>query len=735
MRRLLTLAVALLSLSQSAWSGGSSVGAIGAWPNAPFGIPASGYVGYLYKQNNHAGLDICFKQNCPSETAATSAGPGNPVYSAYSGTLVAVYSRDFTSVAPSSPLAAIVVLRHDNVPGASTSPVYTWYLHMADEFSTTSYVNSSLILNTSYPAGFLLGHQGNRRILNPQGQPIGDIVTHLHFQVQTTSANVFLANSLDPSPFLGPNVNYGVTSPPHLVFGDLITTNLVTTQPSKLVIYTANAAGARLPGACYRIHQDAGNGVLGAYVTGMSQCDHHDATPDDGHVEFSGLPAGNYVLLESRAPSGYYLAAKWRFHISAGQRLPKTIVNDPGGSQLAITTTSVSGAILTGACFNALVSIGSNQWEGRASACDNYDAINGVSIISGLRPGTYLLSESQAPSGYLGAANTTLTIPSGGGTVKVTVRDRPVNDPASATITTQDASGHTLVGACYGLFKDAGGGAIGSHLAGTCDWPSDGLQNGKTIFFDVAAGNYVLIESRSPVGYQVGAKIRFTKASGSPAQIKVIDQPGGASIQVKTVNSATNQVLLGVCYQVQKNAGGGKVGDFVTGGCDGGDGYGPNDGTWRAEGLPAGSYILIQGTRPSGFNHAPNRTFSVAAGQSSVALTVPTQPTAAVAAASTKSSIPSVTATATATLSATMTQTATSTPGATVTPIATDTPTLSPTATATSTETATPTETATATETATPTETATATETPIVLPTDTPSATPEETVTETADGG
>jgi len=101
------------------------------------------------------------------------------------------------------------------------STVYSWYLHMGDEFSNTTYINPLLQVGQYYPMGAFLGHQGNRRV-----QGIGDIVTHLHFQVQKNSTNLFLSNSLDPSPFLGPNVNYNVNNPPHLNFGDPIKTNI-----------------------------------------------------------------------------------------------------------------------------------------------------------------------------------------------------------------------------------------------------------------------------------------------------------------------------------------------------------------------------------------------------------------------------------------------------------------------------------------------------------------------------
>src|SRR5205814_1985315 len=124
---------------------------------------------------------------------------------AYGGKLVAIYNDQVQPLSTSNPVAAMVVMEHDYLSLAGEpSTVYTWYLHMADDSSSTSYVNPKLVVGQYYPMGTLLGHQGNRRIVAINGLRIGDAVTHLHFQVQTNDTDLFFSNSLDPSPFIGP---------------------------------------------------------------------------------------------------------------------------------------------------------------------------------------------------------------------------------------------------------------------------------------------------------------------------------------------------------------------------------------------------------------------------------------------------------------------------------------------------------------------------------------------------
>lgn len=570
---------------------------------------------------------------------------------------------------------------------------YTYYGHLSAFDSAVPQTGEAWVQR-----GQRIGTAGATGVVDSDGTPRPTWI-HLHFGLKT-AGNVWI----DPydlestrSAYPDPNGTNGKQSGPDHYW----TTNppSYASQPStqgKLIVIKQNSSGQRIGGASFIIHRDAGDGRLGDWVQGMSQNDRFDATPNDGRVEFVGLQTGDYVLLEIYAPSGYYLANKVRFHFNAGQTLTKTVTDSSGGSNLIVSKTNQSGTLLKGACFNALIPVESNRYEMRAAGCDQNDgAIDGKTTISGLKPGSYMLAESVTPSGYLAAPNTPFTIPAGGGTARLTIVNRLADDPSALVVTTTDTNGSILTNACFGLWNDAGGGKFGSFIRSTCDQSSDGKLDGKTTFLDVPAGNYYVNESRAPAGFQLGWSTAFTKSANAQRRITVKNTAGGSRLRIVTKNTDSGALLRSVCWQVHKDAGGGQRGNFVTGGCDGGDGYGANDGTWQAEGLPAGNYVLVESTPPSGYPRASNRAFSIAGGQVSKTITVTQRPTNSLQASDveTPRSAPSDTPR----------------PTATKTPVPTKTPTTEPRATNTSK----PTETPVPTDIPAPTETRVPTEPPI----------------------
>lgn len=109
---------------------------------APFAIPASGTVGYVYAQpvdyGTHAGLDIL-----------TDEGLGKtPVYAAYHGTVKHIYTSVISSgdVLATDGRAAFIVLEHTDVTdknGVDYDRIYTWYLHMAKQGDLAIYLHQS----------------------------------------------------------------------------------------------------------------------------------------------------------------------------------------------------------------------------------------------------------------------------------------------------------------------------------------------------------------------------------------------------------------------------------------------------------------------------------------------------------------------------------------------------------------------------------------------------------------
>jgi hypothetical protein len=162
--------------------------------DAPFGLPTSGYIGYLWGDqfnlsHKHQGIDIF---------SGTSSGV-TAVYSVYDGYLTR--QSDWKSS---------VIQRIPDDPLSSGRQIWVYYTHMADENGNTLISEDfpAGIYEVFIPAGTLLGYQGNYS--GDPGNPTG---VHLHLSIVQSDATgmykneINIMNTLDPTPYLGLSLN------------------------------------------------------------------------------------------------------------------------------------------------------------------------------------------------------------------------------------------------------------------------------------------------------------------------------------------------------------------------------------------------------------------------------------------------------------------------------------------------------------------------------------------------
>jgi hypothetical protein len=161
---------------------------------APFIVPTTGWVGVLYGDSilgtiNHTGLDIFGNER----------NGVVPVYAAYDGYLTRL--PEWTSA---------VIIRHPDDPLVPGRQIWTYYTHMANK-DGHSYIIDQIPLGTyelEVKQGTLLGYQGDFN-----GQSWRSIDTHLHFSIVLYDGNgkflneTDIANTIDPSPYLGMRLN------------------------------------------------------------------------------------------------------------------------------------------------------------------------------------------------------------------------------------------------------------------------------------------------------------------------------------------------------------------------------------------------------------------------------------------------------------------------------------------------------------------------------------------------
>ncbi len=174
-----------------------------ACPGAPFILPADGFIGLLYgdprgpysQGQPHQGIDI-FSNSEPGTT---------PVYAASDGFVTR--ELDWRSS---------LILRVPQDPFDPTRQLWLYYTHMADQ-EGNDFIVESFPPGTQemfVEQGTLLGYTGDFN-----GDSLRTIWVHLHFSIVMDDGNgryrneLDFANTLDPSPYLGLNVNYNCESP------------------------------------------------------------------------------------------------------------------------------------------------------------------------------------------------------------------------------------------------------------------------------------------------------------------------------------------------------------------------------------------------------------------------------------------------------------------------------------------------------------------------------------------
>lgn len=162
--------------------------------DAPFVLPSSGFIGFLWDDSfhlghHHQGIDIF-----------GDLGEGKtPVFAVYSGYVTRLPGWKSS-----------IIVRIPNDPLQPGRQIWTYYTHMADS-DGESYIldDFPMGINEQYiEQGTLLGYQGNY-----SGDPHNPTGIHLHFSIVKDDGTggfmneLKIQNTIDPSPYLGLELN------------------------------------------------------------------------------------------------------------------------------------------------------------------------------------------------------------------------------------------------------------------------------------------------------------------------------------------------------------------------------------------------------------------------------------------------------------------------------------------------------------------------------------------------
>lgn len=367
-------------------------------------------------------------------------------------------------------------------------------------------------------------------------------------------------------------------------------------------------AGNAIAGQCYTLAGSAG--TFGPF------CDdgEGDASGDPGVLIVEGLPEGTYeaTLETAEAEPDAELAqqVKQRRSVSIrrGERPTRANFNvraqQNRRGDLLIRVRDRDGNYLGGACFGL---IADGETSPSQEVCDNrngdQNSSQGRILITGLRPGRYTLTQTEAPNGYQPAADQSVRVQSGSVREVAVTNQFAREQPATLDVETLDRQGNLLTGACYAILR-------GNNATEACD--ADSGADGVTRFADVEPGSYVVRQIQAPAGgfAPAGATATLLDA-GQTATVTVVNESRPGSLLLRKTDEA-GQFLANACFALIRDT------RTLYSVCDNDASDGnPSQGTILLSTIVPATYILRETQSPDGYLPADDQEVVISPNQRS----------------------------------------------------------------------------------------------------------------------
>ncbi|MDR1210139.1 MAG: Cys-Gln thioester bond-forming surface protein [Clostridiales bacterium] len=355
--------------------------------------------------------------------------------------------------------------------------------------------------------------------------------------------------------------------------------------------------GELLAGAAFEVRKvtedvSGGSGtIIGRYTTDNS-----------GVVVVSGLQPGGYIVTEVQAPNNFLISENSQQQAwlkpDGTSIVEVTFANYPYGSLLVSKVDAETGAPLSGARFRVTDGSGAAAGNSNGVPAQTQFAWGGSGeystdeagqfLIGGLKPGSYIVSEIEAPPNYvIDTTPQTVNIGTDGKVYAVSFKNQPFG---SLLITKVDArTGAPLSGTRFKVVDSDG------TAAGNANGEYTTNAGGEILIPNLRPGAYVAAEMEAPPFYAVDTTPQTiaVRADGRIYKLSFQNQPYGTLV-IKKLDFVTHAPLSGAEFKVTTSAGGvvgGMNGLYVTDAA----------GTIEIPHLPKDSYVVEEVTAPDGY--------------------------------------------------------------------------------------------------------------------------------------
>lgn len=332
-----------------------------------------------------------------------------------------------------------------------------------------------------------------------------------------------------------------------------------TTQKGKIEIEKKNSSGENLSGAVFGLYTDSA--ATSAIETATSD--------NNGMVVFDGLEAGTYYVKEITAPTGYKLdSTVYTFVVGEGDEGSevkwahiKEISNELKLYKVKLVKKGDDRNLLAGAEFTI---------SGNGITQKQTTDTNGEAVFTNIPYGTYTISETKVPDGYVKADDITVTI-SDANTSGAYAADQFINGQCEVTnchtnlvvYKVDDKNGaEFLAGAKFKImsgneYVTASKQADGTYIYTSADEVGTEFVTGDSGSFEVdylPTGSYKLIETGAPEGYIISQTEKAFTIANANESVTV----GNALIRTDLKLTKTDKygkLLSGVGFEM-RTAGG-----------------------------------------------------------------------------------------------------------------------------------------------------------------------------------